>query len=54
LQSGKRQTVAREPVIVGVARAEERGLRVHDFEHGDFAGLVAQEGELEAFLGKIE
>ena len=41
LQVADRQTVARQPVIQGVARVAEGVLRVHHFLGNGFAGLVA-------------
>ena len=48
------QAVAHHTVIVRVAGLDQGGLRIHQFEDGSFAGLVAQRVQAQALGGQVD
>ncbi len=53
LQLRQRHAIPRLRIVGRVARLDERVLRVDDFERRRFAGLIAQDGQAQAFGGEV-
>src|SRR6516225_5063122 len=53
LQSGERDSVAGQSIVVGVACLSHGILRVHEFQYRSLAGLVAQGIQAEALGGEV-